>query len=62
MLEGFGISAQGFKNFQVALGKATELVTERMVDKEEWLMDSESEEKEKEPLLTISSIRILQGN
>lgn len=61
MLESLGISAQVFKSFQNALERIAESVTERMIDREDIFVDSQAEEKEKEPLLTISSLRLLKG-
>lgn len=60
MLDGFGISVHVFKSFQKALERAAELVTETMVEKDDMLVDSETAEKE--PLLTIGSLRILKSN
>lgn len=59
MLESFGMTAHVFKDFQSALERVAELISERMLDKENKPMNSE--ENEKENLFTVSSLRILES-
>jgi hypothetical protein len=59
MLESFGMTASAFENFQLALERVAELISERMLDKENKPMNPE--EGEKENLFTISSLRILES-
>jgi hypothetical protein len=62
-LESLGIYHQVFKNYQQSLKRISDIVTERMIHQESISLNSSNQEKEKEQrLLTVSSLRLLQGN